>query len=110
MRLPNAERAVVDIRKLTDYCLSPSHPRGRHKAKVFAATCGITAEHAVSIQSALLDGAKHLEADLGEQDRYGQRYLVDLEVVGPSGTAQIRSAWIVRKHEDFPRLVSCFVL
>lgn len=38
MKLPNGDRAVVDIVKLTDYCLSTTHPRGRHKARVFAAT------------------------------------------------------------------------
>ena len=35
MKLPNADRAVVEIEKLRDYCLSSSHPRGRHKARVF---------------------------------------------------------------------------
>jgi hypothetical protein len=31
MKLPNAERAFVDVRKLRDYCLSGEHPRGQHK-------------------------------------------------------------------------------
>ena len=26
MKLPNGERAVVDIVKLSDYCLNPDHP------------------------------------------------------------------------------------
>src|ERR1700736_2597608 len=34
-RLPHSDKAVLDIRKTEDYCLSPSHPRGRHKARVF---------------------------------------------------------------------------
>jgi hypothetical protein len=33
--LPNRDEAVLDIRKIEDYCLNPSHPRGRHKARVF---------------------------------------------------------------------------
>ncbi|MGH7818267.1 MAG: DUF6883 domain-containing protein [Candidatus Binatia bacterium] len=44
MRIPNADRAVVDPRKLRDYCLSPIHPRGRHKARVFAAAVGLRSE------------------------------------------------------------------
>ena len=36
MRLPNGERAVIDIRKLQEYCLNSQHPRGRNKARVFA--------------------------------------------------------------------------
>jgi hypothetical protein len=43
MRLPNAERAFVDTEKLRDYCLSQTHPRGRHKARVFAEALGMTA-------------------------------------------------------------------
>ncbi len=29
MRMPGADKAVVDIAKLRDYCLNPLHPRGR---------------------------------------------------------------------------------
>lgn len=46
MKLPGAERAIVDIRKLSDYCLSPEHLRGRNKARVFAATLGLTSADA----------------------------------------------------------------
>ncbi len=35
MKLPNAENAVIDIKKLRDYCLNPNHPEGKHKARVF---------------------------------------------------------------------------
>jgi hypothetical protein len=28
-------RAIADVRKLAGYSLNPSHPRGRHKARVF---------------------------------------------------------------------------
>jgi len=40
MKLPNPERAIVDLKKLRDYCLSSEHPRGRHKARMFAAILG----------------------------------------------------------------------
>ena len=35
MKLPNGERAIVDTRKLLEYCLNSEHPRGRNKARVF---------------------------------------------------------------------------
>jgi len=35
VRVPNAERALIDRAKLTDYLLSPSHPIGRFKARFF---------------------------------------------------------------------------
>jgi hypothetical protein len=50
MLLPGADRAVVDIVKLRYYCLSPTHPRGRHKARVFAATVGLAAADAEELR------------------------------------------------------------
>ncbi|KHE91343.1 MAG: hypothetical protein K8F52_10460 [Candidatus Scalindua rubra] len=44
MKIPNAEYAVVDIRKLCDYCLSSIHDEGKHKARLFKSTLGITRE------------------------------------------------------------------
>ena len=46
MRIPNGEEAVVDIRKLADYCLNASHLSGRHKARIFRAALGIGREDA----------------------------------------------------------------
>lgn len=56
-RLPNRHSAVVDVRKLRDYCLSPQHPRGRHKARVFASALGLTAEDAKDLREALVSAA-----------------------------------------------------
>jgi hypothetical protein len=42
-RLPHGNRAILDIRKLEDYRLSASHPRGRHKARVFRETLDLHA-------------------------------------------------------------------
>jgi hypothetical protein len=110
MKLPGGERAVVDLAKLRDYCLSLDHPRGRHKARVFAAALGFTSEHAEELAASLLAAADTEEATATDQDEYGQRYVVDFSLMGPGGQAQVRSSWIVRTGEDFPRLTSCYVL
>ncbi|MGB2823515.1 MAG: DUF6883 domain-containing protein [Phycisphaerae bacterium] len=110
MRLPNARRAVVDVTKLRAYCLNPDHPRGRHKARVFASTLGITAESAEDLREALLAAAIKGQAVATETDEYGQRYVLDYTVAGPAGSAVVRSMWIVRRGENFPRLTSCYVL
>ncbi len=47
---------------------------------------------------------------LGDEDAFGKRYVLDFEVRGPKGPARVRSAWIIRDHEDFPRLATCYVL
>lgn len=110
MKLPNAEHAFVDVRKLTDYCLNPEHPRGRHKARVFAAALGITRDRAEDLQDALLLAARTEDARTVEKDEYGERYVVESWVRGPRGRGRVRSTWIVRIGEGFPRLVSCYVL
>ncbi|MHB1233803.1 MAG: DUF6883 domain-containing protein [Burkholderiales bacterium] len=110
MRLPNAERAVVDIVKLRDYCLNANHPRGRHKARLFAAALGVTAEDAEELRELLLQGIRHQEAIPGVIDAYGERYTVDIPATRLRRQAVVRTAWIVKRGEDFPRLTSCFVL
>lgn len=110
MKLPNAENAVVAIEKVRDYCLNPNHVRGKHKARVFFAACGLTAQDAEVLREALLHAAVNSEAEVGEADNFGQRYVIELDVSGPTGTARVRSAWIVRADEDFPRFASCYVL
>jgi hypothetical protein len=110
MRLPNAVNAVVDIAKLRDYCLSPDHPRGKHKARVFAAALGLTADHAEDLQSALLQAANAEEAVETNRDEFGQRYVIEFIMEGPAGSGRILASWIVRSDEDFPRLTSCYVI
>ena len=46
MRLPHGASAILDIRKIEDYCLSPAHPRGRHKARVFRDALGLRQDDA----------------------------------------------------------------
>jgi len=110
VKLPNCDRAVVEIEKLRDYCLSSEHPRGRHKARVFAAALGLSAEDAEDLRAALLDAARACDATPTEEDGYGQRYVIEFNMSGPGGRATILSSWIVRRGEDFPRLVTCCVL
>lgn len=50
------------------------------------------------------------EAVAAGEDRYGVRYLVDFPVMRAGRRAMVRSAWIVRAGETFPRLTSCYVL
>ena len=110
MKLPNGERAIVELGKLRDYCLSLDHPRGRHKARVFQRVLGLTPAHAGELKDALMRAAVHGDAIEGETDRFGRRYLIDFEFRGPRKAALIRSGWIIRKGEDFPRFATCYVL
>ena len=77
-KLPNPENDVVETRKLRDYCLSPEHPRGRHKARVFASALGLTVDDSQELRRALLAAALSEEALVAEEDQYGQRYMARL--------------------------------
>jgi hypothetical protein len=103
---------VVEIVKLRDYCLSDTHPRGRHKARVFRSRLGLTAADAERLREALLDAARGRQDDLRPTgaDEFGQRYVLDFPMTTPAGSATIRSAWIVLAGEDMLRLVSCYLL
>ena len=109
MKLPNGEHAIVDRRKLEEYCLNAHHPRGRNKARVFASV-GIHLADADTLREALLAAARNSEAKLGTASPYGQRYLVDFDLVRNARTVRVRSTWIVRLGEELPRLTSCYVL
>jgi hypothetical protein len=77
---------------------------------VFASRLGLPAADAEYLRSLLLAAAKEQQAELAEEDRYGKRYLVDFAIERAGDRAMVRSAWIVRPGEDFPRLTSCYVL
>lgn len=110
MRLPNANRAVVDIEKLRDYCLSQTHLRGKHKAFVFEAVFGLTADDAEELREVILAAAQSNEAAPTGHDEYGKRFIVDFAMERHGNKAIVRSCWIIRADEDFPRLTSCYVL
>lgn len=103
---------VVDIAKLRDYCLSTTHPRGRHKARVIASRLGLTAEDAPLLRRALLDAVQAGDQDLqaSATDAHGQRYVLDFAMTTPVGAATIRSTWMVLTGDDVLRLTSCYLL
>ena len=110
MRLPGAQQTVVDTDKLRGYCLNPSHPRGRHKARVFASALRILPTDAEWLQEKLLAAVLAQEAVPGEADEYSHRYSVDFECVHQDYRATVQSGWIIRRGEIIPRLTTCYVL
>ncbi|NEX17788.1 MAG: hypothetical protein C1943_14505 [Halochromatium sp.] len=109
MKVPNADIAIVDIRKLSDYCLNFEHPRGKHKARVFLSVLGLTTAHAVDLQDMLLRKVASEECAIGTVDQYGARYTVDFTYRRGDREALLRSTWIIKTGERAPRLTSCFV-
>jgi hypothetical protein len=110
MLIPNAENAVVDIRKLRDYCLNPEHDDGKHKARIFLSTLGMTADNAEELRQILLEVVQAHEARLGRQDEFGQRYRLDFTIEWQNRRATLRSGWIIEHDSGIPRLTTCYPL
>lgn len=108
MRLPNAEQALIEERKLREYLLSPVHPLGRFKAAFFA-RLGYAPERWERLEQDLR--SQHLTKDAEEigETRYGRKYRIRGKLVGPNGkAAEVVSIWVIRKGETVPRLVTAY--
>lgn len=108
MKLPGAERAVVDRSKISDYLLSESHAVGRFKASFFVAL-GYSAGGWEVLAIDLRRHAVENDALATEANAYGQKYEVRGPLSGPTGRkAVIVAVWIVLQGQDFPRFVTAF--
>ena len=110
IRLPRGDQAILDIRKIEDYCLNPSHPRGRHKARVFRQSLGVQQDNAAWLRDTLLEAARSADAQPIAADTWGVQWRLDAVVTRQGKSAVIRTIWIVRTGESVPRFVTCWVL
>jgi hypothetical protein len=110
MRLPNVERAVLDIAKLRDYSLNPQHEAGKHKARVFKSALGLTADDAEWLREMILAEIQMEEAVTRPASAFGVNFAVDFLIEREGRKAVIRTGWIIEFGTDFPRLTSCYVL
>ena len=107
--LQNHKHAFIAIEKLSDYCLNQFHPVGKDKAVVFRSALNLTEQDADFLKTAILEGLAGNKAILGKQDRYGKRYSVDIKIRNLDKEAIIRTGWIIKKGENFPRFTTCYI-
>ena len=109
MRLPGGDDVEIDQRKLTDYALSPTHPVGKHKARLFALRLGLTCDDAPVLIEALRAAARSEHAHYTERDPWGERYRVNFLFRFSGRSAIIASGWIVPAGGSRTRLTSVFI-
>jgi len=107
MKLPNGDRAIVDIQKLSDYCLNPHHPRGSQQSSRVCIRW-IEGRRRGGTQGGVAWGRRQRRSS--STNTYGKRYTVDFELLRQGKTVRIRSTWIVLTGQELPRLTSCYVL
>ena len=110
MKLPNPNNAYIDDNKLVGYSLNFSHTEGQHKARVFKAALGLTIKNLPELKNALLEAVKTYDAIPDKSHQYGQKYIIDFPMNHNNKTAIIHSVWIIRYTENFPRLVTAYIL
>lgn len=108
MKLPNAERAVVEEVKITRYLLSLDNIDGRPKA-VFFLRFGFSPLAWEEMAVALVRHGNEYEIERTARRRYGMHYTVVGRLFCPDGRLPlIRTVWIIRNGEDVPRLVTAY--
>lgn len=111
MKLRNiVSRLEIDPRKLTEYALNPDNPVGKDKAIVFQSRLGFTKDNYNSLLEQISNQALDIEVTLGHNNEHGQRYTVDILVVGIEAQEEtVRTGWIVQIGSDVARLVTLYV-
>ena len=99
-RLPNSDHATLDISKIQDYFLNPSHPRGRHKARVFREALDLQRSDAAWLRGALLEAARTGEASEVAVDTWGAHWRLDATIRRHDRDVVVRTIWIVRPEEN----------
>ena len=108
MRLPHADRVIIDARKLRDYVLSLEHPVGRFKA-LFFGRLGFVRESWQELRAELRRIVLNNDAEVAEGTEYGQKYIVRGTIAGPTGRgAEVLTVWIVLHGEAAPRFVTVY--
>ena len=108
MPLPNADQAVVPLRKLTDYLLSDNHARGREKAR-YLRSYGFTVDRVDLLEAALHSIALMGDHIATEHTSYGTMYVVVGVSMTPAGSMiRLRTVWIVEPADPRPRFVTAY--
>src|SRR5438046_2522397 len=108
MRLPSAERAIVDPEKVQNYLLSRSHPVGIEKARVFA-FLGYRRSRWRRLQYDLFMAAQQDTAEDAGATPFGRKYRIRVILRGPHGRSMaFATIWIVLFDEWFPRFVTAY--
>ena len=108
MRLPAAERAIVDPDKVQNYLLSRSHAVGVEKARVFE-SLGYRRPHWRRLQYDLFMCAQQDNAEEADATSYGQKYRIRAILRGPHWRSMaFTTIWIVLSDEGFPRFVTAY--
>jgi hypothetical protein len=110
MKLPDANKLVVEREKIVDYLLNPAHRFGGSKARFFD-RFGFESEHWQRLAEALrIHGQTH-EVKRVRQTGFGPRFEVEGRLNAPDGRSpRVRSVWQQDHGAVAPRLITAYPL
>jgi hypothetical protein len=104
-RLPGAEVAFVDLRKISAYLLDPAHPQNGGKGRFFR-------DHGFDAETLAASLAAHpLRHPIASQQTspHGRKFVVHCALASPDGRDPcITSVWIIDAGAQPPRLVTVY--
>ena len=104
--LPNADKTLIDARKLRDYALNPEHASGKFKAAFFA-QMGYDVANWRQLEKDIRTQHLSQPAEPGQSTPYGRKYTITAPLRGLTGEArQVTTVWIFRPGSDCAELVT----
>jgi hypothetical protein len=110
MKLPNANKLVVERAKITDYLLNPVHRFGASKARFFA-HFGFRMAAWEELAEALREHGRKHDVTKTRETGFGLRYEVEGKLNCPNGRhPYVRSVWQLDQGMVAPRLLTAYPL
>jgi hypothetical protein len=110
MKLPNADRLIVEREKIVGYLLNAAHRYGAAKARFFS-EFGFRAENWGQLAQALREHGQRHEITKVKQTAFGPRYEVDGPLPAPDGRRPLlRTVWQMDRGKLAPRLITAYPL
>lgn len=82
---------------------------GKHKANVFKSALSFEKKDADKLKNIIFEALKSSDAFETFNDMYGIRYTVDIAYSQKNQQINIRTIWIIKSNENYPRLITCYI-
>lgn len=106
MKIPNANRAVIEPSKLTEYLLNTEHKRGGSKAKLLL-QFGYSLDNWQQLEIDIRTFHLSQDASMMKETIYGTRYEITNELLTPSNRLlRVKTVWQIDQGTDFARLIT----
>lgn len=108
MKLPNAEKAVIEREKIVEYLLNAKHPDNGGKAQFFE-SLGFRRSEWKTLAAAFRALASKSPVAQSTKSPHGQKYVIVGRLESPVGKSpKVQTIWIVDSGTETARLVTAY--